>query len=44
MRTGPQSLHPARGILRAVGYDVAGGDLPEPVTRPCEIENLAQAA
>jgi hypothetical protein len=38
------AMSPARGILRAVGYDVAGGDLPEPVTRPCEIENLAQAA
>jgi hypothetical protein len=38
------AMSPAGGILRAVGYDVAGGDLPEPVTRPCEIENLAQAA
>jgi hypothetical protein len=32
------AMCPGRGILRAVGYDVAGGELPEPVTQPCEIE------
>ncbi len=38
------AMSPARGILRAVGYDMAGGDLPEPVTQPCEIASLPQAA
>ncbi|HXX50672.1 MAG TPA: hypothetical protein VEI98_05225, partial [Xanthobacteraceae bacterium] len=28
---------PAAAILRAVGYDRAGGPLPEPVTATCEI-------
>jgi hypothetical protein len=32
------AMCPGRGILRAVGYDMAGGELPEPVTQPCEIE------
>jgi hypothetical protein len=31
------TMCPAAGILRAVGYDVTGGDLPEPVTQPCTI-------
>jgi hypothetical protein len=38
------AMSPARGILRAVGYDLAGGELPEPVTQPCEVEGLLQAA
>jgi hypothetical protein len=37
-------MSPAGGILRAVGYDLAGGELPEPVTQPCEVEGLLQAA
>jgi hypothetical protein len=28
---------PAAGILRAVGYEVMGGGLPEPVTQPLTI-------
>jgi hypothetical protein len=32
------ALCPARGILRVVGYDVTGAELPEPVTQVCEIE------
>lgn len=32
------AMCPGRGILRATGYDVAGAELPEPVTQPCEIE------
>jgi hypothetical protein len=31
------AMSPARGILRVVGYDLAGGTLPEPVTQMCEI-------
>lgn len=31
------AMCPARGILRAIGYDVTGADLPEPVTQACEI-------
>ncbi len=31
------ALCPARGILRVLGYDVTGAELPEPVTRVCEI-------
>jgi hypothetical protein len=38
------AMSPAYGILRAVGYDLAGGDLPEPVTQLCEVESLPQAA
>jgi hypothetical protein len=38
------AMSPAGGILRAVGYDLAGGELPEPVTQPCEVEGLLQAA
>jgi len=37
-------MSPARGILRATGYDLAGGDLPEPVTQTGEVEFLPQAA
>ena len=32
------ALCPARGILRTIGYDVTDAELPEPVTRVCEIE------
>ncbi len=32
------AMCPASGILRAIGYDVAGAELPEPVTQLCEIE------
>ena len=31
------AMCPAAGILRVVGYDVTGAELPEPVTQPCEI-------
>jgi hypothetical protein len=31
------AMCPAAGILRAVGYDVTQGPLPEPVTQMCEI-------
>jgi hypothetical protein len=30
-------MSPASGTLRATGYDLAGGELPEPVTQMCEI-------
>jgi hypothetical protein len=32
------AMCPASGILRAVGYDDTGAELPEPVTQMCEIE------
>ena len=32
------SMNPARGILRAVGYDLTGDVLPAPVTEICELE------
>ena len=32
------AMCPARGILRATGYDLAGAELPQPVTQMCEIE------
>jgi hypothetical protein len=32
------AICPAQGILRAVGYDVTGAELPEPVTQFSEIE------
>lgn len=38
------AMSPACGILRAVGYDVTGADLPEPVTQISELELLPQAA
>ncbi|MGC1359033.1 MAG: hypothetical protein WA851_25180 [Xanthobacteraceae bacterium] len=38
------AMNPARGILRAVGYDVDGDVLPAPVTEICELELLAEAA
>jgi hypothetical protein len=38
------AMNPARGILRAVGYDLAGDVLPAPVTEICELEFLAEAA
>jgi len=31
-------------VLRAVGYDVAGGFLPEPVTQISELDLLPRAA
>jgi hypothetical protein len=37
-------MSPAGGILRATGYDLAGGDLPEPVTQAGEVELLPRAA
>jgi hypothetical protein len=30
--------------LRATGYDIAGAELPEPVTQTCELEMLPRAA
>ena len=38
------AMSPERGILRAVGYDIVDGEFPEPVTQPCEVESLLQAA
>jgi hypothetical protein len=35
---------PAHGILRAVGYELAGGKLPQAVTLPCEVGPQALAA
>ena len=32
------AMCPAQGILRAVGYDVTGAELPEPVTQLSEVE------
>jgi hypothetical protein len=37
-------MNPARGVLRAVGYDIVGGFLPEPVTRISELDLLPRAA
>lgn len=31
------AMCPGRGILRTIGYDVTGAELPEPVTQLCEI-------
>ncbi len=31
------AMCPARGLLRTIGYDVTGAELPEPVTQLCEI-------
>ncbi len=38
------AMFPAAGILRAVGYDLVGAELPEPVTLASEVELLSQAA
>ena len=38
------AMSPSGGVLRAVGYDLAGAALPQPVTEVCEIEALPQAA
>ncbi len=38
------AMSPVGGILRVVGYDVAGGELPEPVTQTCELGLLPRAA
>jgi hypothetical protein len=38
------AMNSARGVLRAVGYDMAGGDLPEPATLVSEVALLSQAA
>jgi hypothetical protein len=37
-------MNPARGILRAIGYDMNGGQLPEPVTAISELDLLPHAA
>jgi hypothetical protein len=37
------AMAPARGILRATGYDLTGATLPEPVTQMCEIPGLQMA-
>ena len=37
-------MNPADGILHAVGYDVTGGELPEPVTQICAFEFAPRAA
>jgi hypothetical protein len=38
------AMNPATGVLRAVGYDKDGGELPEPVTQIRELALLPQAA
>ncbi len=38
------TMNPARGILRAAGYDMGGATLPERVTQICELELMPQAA
>ena len=38
------AINPARGVLRAVGYDMTGGLLPEPVTQVRELDLLPCAA
>jgi hypothetical protein len=38
------AINPAGGVLRAVGYDLNGGQLPEPVTQVVEIALQGQAA
>jgi hypothetical protein len=35
------AMCPASGILRVVGYDLAGAALPEPVTQVCDIAPVA---
>jgi hypothetical protein len=35
------AINPASGVLRAVGYDLNGGQLPEPVTQIAEIRQAA---
>jgi hypothetical protein len=37
-------MNPASGVLRAVGYDMNGGPLPEPVTAVSALDLLPQAA
>jgi hypothetical protein len=37
-------LCPARGVLRVVGYEQVGAELPVPVTQVCNIEPAAQFA
>jgi hypothetical protein len=37
-------MSPARGIMRTVGYDFAGGALPQPVTQINELDLLPRAA
>jgi len=38
------AMNPASGILRAIGYDMVGGDMPAPVTQISEFQWLARAA
>jgi hypothetical protein len=38
------AMNPAHGILRAKGYDISGGLLPEPVTTISEITLRQEAA
>ena len=38
------ALCPARGILRVVGYEEAGSELPLPVTQVCDVEAATQFA
>jgi hypothetical protein len=38
------AMSPARGVLRATGYDIVGADLPVPVTQTCEIEVASRVA
>ena len=37
------AMSPSVGILRAIGYDVTGADLPEPVTQICELALVPEA-
>ena len=38
------AMNPARGVVRAVGYDMAGGDLPVPAALVSEVALLSRAA
>jgi hypothetical protein len=38
------AMNPARSLMRAVGYDIVGGFLPEPVTQISELDLLPRAA
>jgi hypothetical protein len=38
------AMSPARGIMRTIGYDMAGGTLPQPVTQISELDLLPRAA
>jgi hypothetical protein len=37
-------MNPARAVMRAVGFDIVGGFLPEPVTQVSELDLLPRPA